>query len=85
MVITIIIPGSCFVNLIVNFVFPFLVLMTRDAKRQMIMLKIVCIVVLIGHWMDFYLMIMPGTLRGESGFGLIEIGCTLDFPGYYSL
>ena len=51
--------------------------MTRDAKRQMIMLKIVCIVILFGHWLDFYLMIMPGTLRGDSGFGLIELGTAL--------
>jgi hypothetical protein len=70
-------------NLFLNFAFPFLVLMTRDAKRQMIMLKIVCFVVLIGHWMDFYLMIMPGTLRGESGFGFIELGTLLIFLGIF--
>jgi hypothetical protein len=72
-----------FINLIVNFVFPFLVLMTRDAKRQTIMLKIVCVAILIGHWLDFYLMIMPGTLRGESGFGLIELGALLVFLGAF--
>lgn len=70
-------------NLFINFVFPFLVLMTRDAKRQTIMLKIVCIAVLFGHWMDFYLMIMPGTLRGESGLGLIELGTMLVFLGAF--
>jgi hypothetical protein len=70
-------------NLVVNFAFPFLVLMTRDAKRQTIMLKIVTIVVLAGHWMDFYLMIMPGTLRGESGLGLIELGTLLVFLGAF--
>jgi hypothetical protein len=72
-----------FTNLIVNFAFPFLVLMTRDAKRQMIMLKIVCIAVLVGHWLDFYMMIMPGTMRGESGFGLIELGTALTFLGVF--
>jgi hypothetical protein len=72
-----------FVNLIVNFAFPFLVLMTRDAKRQMIMLKIVCCVILVGHWLDFYLMIMPGTMRGDSGFGLIEVGTALAFLGLF--
>lgn len=70
-------------NLIINFVFPFLVLMTRDAKRQTIMLKIVTIAILIGHWLDFYLMIMPGTLRAESGFGLIELGALLVFLGIF--
>ncbi|WP_400193870.1 quinol:cytochrome C oxidoreductase [Hymenobacter sp. B81] len=69
-----------FFNLIINFVFPFLVLMTRDAKRQMIMLKLVTIGILIGHWFDFYLMIMPGTMKADSGF-MIEIGVALIFLG----
>lgn len=69
-------------NLLINFVFPFLALMTRDAKRQMIMLKIVCIAILIGHWSDFYLMLMPGTMKGENGF-LIEIGVAMIFLGAF--
>jgi hypothetical protein len=72
-----------FVNLLVNFAFPFLVLMARETKRQMLILKIVCVAVLAGHWSDFYLMIMPGTLRAESGFGLIEIGGALLFLGIF--
>jgi hypothetical protein len=71
-----------FFNLAINFVFPFLALMTRDAKRQMIMLKIVCIAIIIGHWSDFYLMLMPGTMKGENGF-LIEIGVALIFLGAF--
>jgi hypothetical protein len=74
--------GLFFFNLVINFVFPFLALMTRDAKRQMIMMKIVCIAILIGHWSDFYLMLMPATLKGESGF-LIEIGVAAIFLGSF--
>ncbi|HEX8350515.1 MAG TPA: quinol:cytochrome C oxidoreductase [Hymenobacter sp.] len=74
--------GIFFFNLVINFVFPFLALMTRDAKRQMIMMKIVCIAILIGHWSDFYLMLMPATLKGESGF-LIEIGVAAIFLGSF--
>lgn len=74
-----------FTNLIINFAFPFLVLMTRDAKRQMIMLKLVTIAILIGHWLDFYLMMMPGTLRTGAGIGFIEIGTTLTFLGVFLL
>lgn len=69
-------------NLVINFAFPFLALMTRDAKRQMIIMKIVCIAILIGHWSDFYLMIMPGTLKGDNGF-LIEIGIAMIFLGTF--
>ena len=69
-----------FFNLIINFAFPFLALMTRDAKRQMIILKIVCIAILVGHWFDFYLMIMPATMRENNGF-IIEIGVALILLG----
>ena len=71
-----------FFNIAINFVFPFLGLMTRDAKRQMIIMKIVAIAILCGHWSDFYLMFMPATLRGENGF-LIEIGIAAIFLGAF--
>ncbi|HEX8349464.1 MAG TPA: quinol:cytochrome C oxidoreductase, partial [Hymenobacter sp.] len=74
--------GMFFFNIVINFVFPFLGLMTRDAKRQMIIMKIVCIAILIGHWSDFYLMLMPGTMKGENGF-LIEIGIAAIFLGAF--
>jgi hypothetical protein len=67
------------VNILLNFVFPFLVLMTRDSKRHTIFLKIVCTVLLIGHWIDFYLMITPGTLGENGGFGLMEFGIAAVF------
>lgn len=63
-----------FLNLFLNFVFPFLILMTRDAKRHTSILQIVCVLVLVGHWSDFYLMITPGTLKSNGGFGFMEIG-----------
>ena len=71
-----------FFNIAINFVFPFLGLMTRDAKRQMIIMKIVAIAILCGHWSDFYLMLMPATLRGDNGF-LIEIGIAAIFLGAF--
>lgn len=68
-----------FVNLILNFFFPFLVFMPRDSKRHTVFLKIVTIIVLIGHWFDFYLMITPGVLKENGGFGLLEIGMAIIF------
>jgi hypothetical protein len=66
-----------YLNIFLNFFFPFLVLMTRDAKRHGVFLKIVCYVVLFGHWLDLYLMVTPGTLQENGGFGLLEIGTIL--------
>ncbi|GAB3665543.1 hypothetical protein GCM10028791_41330 [Echinicola sediminis] len=63
-----------FVNIILNFVLPFLVLMTRDSKRHTIFLKVVCTLIIVGHWVDFFLMVQPGTLGHNGGVGLMEIG-----------
>ena len=68
-----------FLNIFINFIFPFLVLMTRDSKRHTIFLKIVCTVLLVGHWIDFYLMITPGSLGENGGLGFIEIGMAAIF------
>lgn len=68
-----------FVNLILNFFFPFLVFMPRDSKRHTVFLKIVTIIVLIGHWFDFYLMITPAVMKENGGFGLLEIGMAIVF------
>ena len=71
-------------NLIVNFLSPVLILMSRDAKRKTNMLLIVCIILLCGHWLDYYMMIMPGTLGDAAGFGIIEIGTIIGFVGLFA-
>ncbi|MTI22836.1 quinol:cytochrome C oxidoreductase [Fulvivirga sp. RKSG066] len=68
-----------FLNLILNFFLPFLLLMTRDAKRHMALLKVVCPIVIVGHWFDFYLMVTPGVMQFDGGFGFIEIGMAMIF------
>jgi hypothetical protein len=68
-----------YTNLFLNFVFPFLLLMTRDAKRQSSMLKVVCPIIIVGHWFDFYNMVTPGVMQEQGGIGFLEIGMTLIF------
>jgi len=72
-----------YVNLILNFFLPFLLLMTRDAKRHMSFLKLVCPIVLAGHWFDFYLMVTPGVMHENGGFGLMEIGMLMIFTAAF--
>jgi len=75
------------INLIINFVFPFFFLMTRDAKRQNVWLKVACVAIVIGHWFDTYLMVMPGILKEHGGlnFGtfFVEGGIALIFVGLF--
>jgi hypothetical protein len=76
-----------FINLIVNFFFPFLILMTRNSKRQTIILKIVCVAIVFGHWMDFYIMMTPPLLKEHGGLDLsflfVEFGMTLIFGSVF--
>jgi hypothetical protein len=72
------------VNIVVNFVAPLLILMTRDAKRKTNLLLVVCIIIICGHWLDYYMMIMPGTVESHRGFGIIEVGTFLGFVGLFT-
>jgi hypothetical protein len=74
-----------FVNLGMNFVLPFLILMTRDAKRHGIFLKLVCTLIIAGHWIDFFLMVQPGTLGHNGGIGFMEIGMFLVYGSAVTL
>ncbi|MDF2456072.1 MAG: quinol:cytochrome c oxidoreductase quinone-binding subunit 2 [Cytophagaceae bacterium] len=76
-----------FLVLIVNFFFPFLALMTRNAKRQGVILKVVCTGIILGHWMDFYMMITPPILGQAGGLDLtflfVEVGMTMIFASIF--
>jgi hypothetical protein len=72
-------------NIVLNFVAPLLLLMSRDAKRLTNRMVWTCIVLIGGHWLDYYLMIMPGTVGAEGrGFGVEEIGIFIGFAGLFT-
>ncbi len=50
--------GIFFLNLIINFVCPILILMKRSAKRNYTLMTFMCVLILFGHWIDFYQMVM---------------------------
>lgn len=74
-----------YLNIILNFVLPFLLLMTRDAKRQLSTLKLVCPIIIVGHWFDFFNMVTPGVMKHDGGVGLLEIGVALIFVSVFLL
>ena len=59
-------PVLFYGNLIINFALPFLVLIRNDTKRKMGIMTVICSVVLIGHWIDYFLMIKPGAITYGS-------------------
>jgi hypothetical protein len=46
-------------------------------------MKVVAPIILFGHWIDFYLMITPGTLKENGGFGLLEIGLLMVYASAF--
>lgn len=65
-----------------NFLFPMVILMSRDAKRSIGYLIVVGCIIFIGHWLDVFLMITPGSL-GHLEFGFMEVGMFLGFLGLF--
>lgn len=64
-----------YLNFAVNFLVPFVALMTRKSKRQPVILAVVAFAVLLGHYIDLYLAIMPGAVGHENAkIGFLEIG-----------
>ena len=78
-------PIPFFTMFCLNFIFPFLVLMNSDYKRVPIFIIMAGIVILIGHYMDVYMMIMPATVIDRYGFGIAEFSSILIFLGLFLL
>ena len=66
-----------------NFIFPFLVLMNSDYKRIPWFIVMAGMIILVGHYMDVYTMIMPATVGDRWDFGLPEISALALFTGLF--
>ena len=70
-----------FLNLIMNFVLPFLLLIRRGSKRNYTTIAVLAVLIIIGHWLDFYQMVMPGTLGEHYSLGWFEFGILAFYAG----
>ncbi|MBF6641174.1 quinol:cytochrome C oxidoreductase [Flavobacterium sp. J49] len=66
-----------------NFIFPFLVLINTDFKRISWIIVMAGIVILFGHYVDFFNMIMPATVGDQWFIGIPEISSILFFFGLF--
>lgn len=70
---------------VMNFVFPVLILINTDFKRLSWIIVMAGIVILCGHYIDFFNMIMPATVGDQWFIGAGEIGAILFFMGLFIL
>jgi hypothetical protein len=69
--------------LALNFIFPLLILINTDFKRLTWVVVMAGIVILFGHYIDFFNMIMPATVGDQWFIGIPEIGSLLFFLGLF--
>jgi hypothetical protein len=70
-----------FLNLIVNFLAPLLILMKRSAKRNFTLMALMAVVILFGHWIDFYQMVMGSLMKEHVSLGWLDFGVLTFFVG----
>lgn len=66
-----------------NLIFPLLVLMNSDFKRINWIIVLVGVVILVGHYIDIFNMVMPATVGSSWFIGLPEISAVLFFLGLF--
>lgn len=69
--------------LIFNFLIPLAVMVSSSIKRNYAVVTTMAVVVLFGHWLDYFNMVMPGTVGPFWGIGLLEIGAALFVGGLF--
>ena len=69
--------------LVMNFILPFLILINSDFKRLNWIIITAGIIILIGHYMDVFNMIMPSAVGDQWSFGIPELGSVMFFAGLF--
>jgi hypothetical protein len=72
-------------NVVINWVIPFFILLPRSSKRSMKILGIAAILLVIGHWLDLFILIAPQIYHSHNIDGLkvgpLEILLLLGYLG----
>ncbi len=68
---------------VMNFILPILLLINTDFKRIFWIIVMAGIIILFGHYVDFFNMIMPATVGDQWFIGIPEIASVLFFLGLF--
>jgi hypothetical protein len=73
--------GIFWFQFIINFLAPLLLLMRRGSKRSYTTVTIMAVVIIFGHWLDFYQMIFASVLKEHVELGWLDFGVAAGFVG----
>jgi hypothetical protein len=73
--------GIFFLNIIINFVCPLLILMKRSSKRNYTLVTFMAVLIIFGHWVDFYQMVMGSVSKEHVTLGWLDFGIAAFFIG----
>ncbi len=73
--------GLFFLNLIINFISPLLIFMKRSSKRNYTLVTFMAILIIFGHWIDFYQMVMGSISKETVTLGWLDFGILSFFIG----
>jgi hypothetical protein len=73
--------GVFFFNLIINFLCPLLILMKRAAKRNYTLITFMAVLIIFGHWIDFYQMVMGSISQDVVTLSWFDFGILSLFVG----
>jgi Ni/Fe-hydrogenase subunit HybB-like protein len=68
-------------NLIINFLAPLLILMRRSPKRNYGTITMMSVLILFGHWLDYYQMVFASISPDHVPFMLLDLCIGLGFVG----
>ncbi len=73
--------GTYWLMFIINFLAPLLILMSKGAKRNYTTITFMSVLILFGHWLDFYQMVFPGPSPDHAPTMLYDFGVGIGFVG----
>ena len=73
--------GIFYLNLIINFLAPLLIFMSRGSKRNWTTVTFMSVLLVFGHWLVFYQMVFGSTSKDHVPMNLFDFGVALGFVG----
>lgn len=70
-----------YLNLIINFLAPLLILMSRGSKRNYTIMTFMAVLIIFGHWLDFFQMVHPAISGDHIPEMYFDFGVALGFVG----